>query len=66
MVLNRGGNVMAGVFKILKQSKKDARLFGGLAKQTFGKGAHSTIPSIPKKTMKRAIKAGTAVKRKKR
>jgi hypothetical protein len=55
-----------GVGNILKQSRKDAKLFGALFTGKTGRGGHATIPAIPKKTMKKAIKAGTAVKRKKR
>ena len=55
-----------GVGKILKQSRKDANIFGALFTGKTHRGAHSTIPSIPRKTMKKAVKAGTAVKRKKR
>ena len=55
-----------GIGKVFKQSRKDAKIFAPLFTGKTTRGAHSTIPAIPKKTMKKAIKAGTAVKRKKR
>ena len=53
-----------GIFKRTPEERANARMFGSLL---AGKStSNSTIPKIPTKIMKKALKKGTAVKRKRR